>query len=717
MAACLDSEQPVQCRIASRGPRRFEIVVVAFDYFGEFSILCGLLASFGLDIQSGQVDTFSAEEPKSYTGHPLRRRSPKLRRTIVDVFHVRVSERTNFEASRQAEFHAELRRLIGLLERDQLHEARAAVNRRVVEHLAGARAPFLGALHPIDVRFDNHVSPQWTVMEIRGTDTPAFLFAFCNALALRGVYIHRVMIENVGTEIRDRLFLADSRGRKIEAKREQDLLRVASVMIKQFTHSLAAAPDPARAVVSFDLFLDKLMQRRASRFPAFLHKADVRDVLARVLGSSQFLWEDLLRMQFDNLLPILRDFKTAARRRTKRAMRVELHRSVSRARTPERRIQRLNQYKDREMFRIDIAHVLAPPGRLLAFSRSLTDLADVVMAEALSVCGAALARRYGVPVLDDGAPCPFAVCGLGKFGGREMGYASDVELLCVYGGPGRTRGRHPVENDRYFERLVQDLRGSIQARQEGIFHLDLRLRPYGSAGALASPLEQIQRYYSPTGEAAPFERQALIKLRWIAGDHALGEAIEAHRDRFVYSGQPWDLDTAVDLRLRQIKELTQAGATNVKYGPGGVIDIEYAVQYLQIMHGRAHRALRTPSTLAALDALCRVGVMSVRDRDRLRDAYLFLRVLIDGLRIVRGNARDLVLPAPGSDDMKFLARRLGYAGRDWGRQAVRLEATIRRHMSTAHRFFVTRFDRRAVLRNAARMTGDDRGLSKIVRKT
>lgn len=711
LAARLDAEHPVESLVASRGGRRFEMVIIAFDYFAEFSILCGLLASFGLDIQSGQVDTLPAPRPTPQAGR-LRRRSPHPRRMIVDVFQVRVSDGTTFDDAQQAAFRSELRALIALLEGGKVHEARAAVNRRVVERLAEARAPFMGPLYPIEVRFDNHESAQWTVMEIRGKDTPAFLFAFSNALALRGIYIHRVVIDNVGSEVRDRLFLADSRGRKIAAKREQDLLRVASVMIKQFTHSLPSAPDPARAVVSFDLFLDKLMEGGASRSLAFLLKADVRDLLARLLGSSQFLWEDVLRMQFENLLPILRDFKTATRRRTKRAMRVELHRSVARARTPDRRAALLNRYKDREMFRIDMAHLLGSPDHLVEFSHALTDLADVVLEEALLVGRTALNGRYGVPLLEGGAPCPVAICGLGKFGGREMGYASDIEILCVYGGPGRTRGREPVENSVYFERLVQEIRGCIQARQEGIFHIDLRLRPYGSAGPLASPLEQIQRYYSVLGEAAPFERQALTKLRWVAGDEPLGRAVEAQRDGFVYSDQAWDLDAAVDLRLRQIKELVQPGMTNVKYSPGGVIDIEYAVQYLQVMHGKAHRPVRTPSTVEALDGLYRAGVISRTERERLCGAYLFLRALIDGLRIVRGHARDLVLPAPGSDDMKFLARRLGYTGLSWNREAARLEAAIRRHMSTAHRFFVTRFDRRDVLRNAARMMGDVRGLSK-----
>jgi len=220
----------------------------------------------------------------------------------------------------------------------------------------------------------------------------------------------------------------------------------------------------------------------------------------------------------------------------------------------------------------------------------------------------------------------------------------------------------------------------------------LRLRPHGSAGPLTYPLDQVKRYYSPSGEAAPFERQALIKLRRVAGDEALGRELEVHRDQFVYSDQVWDLDTALDLRRRQVAELVKPGTVNAKYSRGGVIDIEYAVQYLQIMHGKSHAELRTSSTLEAIDGLLRVQLVSRQERDDLREAYLFLRAVIDGLRIVRGNARDLVLPERGSDEMKFLARRLRYSEANWNRAATRLEEAISRHMEVAQRFFASRFE-------------------------
>ena len=132
-----------------------------------------------------------------------------------------------------------------------------------------------------------------------------------------------------------------------------------------------------------------------------------------------------------------------------------------------------------------------------------------------------LALAHGPPRLSEGRVCPVALLGLGKFGGRELGYASDLELMAVYEGPGTTE-RSGTSNGEFFERLVQDLVETLEAREEGIFHIDLRLRPHGKKGALASPLGLLRDYYRVGGEAHAFERQALIKMRAVAGDRGPG---------------------------------------------------------------------------------------------------------------------------------------------------------------------------------------------------
>src|SRR5262249_5609602 len=219
---------------------------------------------------------------------------------------------------------------------------------------------------------------------------------------------------------------------------------------------------------------------------------------------------------------------------------------------------------------------------------------------------------------------------------------------------------HGSASSSSYEALARHVVQCIETRDKGIFQIDLRLRPYGDAGAWSVPFAEFKRYYSPGGPSAAFERQALIKLRWVGGDETLGRNVEAHRDVYTYSGASWDWENALHLRRRQMRELVKPGKTNVKYSAGGLIDIEYAVQYLQLLHGKDRPELRVPHTLEALERLRRLDIVSLAEYEVLHPAYLFLRRLIDALRIVRGDASDLLLPEGPSEEFKSLARRLGY---------------------------------------------------------
>lgn len=676
MAAALSAETPVRVAVQARDDATFDVTIVGYDYFSELSILAGLLASFGLDIRSGHIHTFGSAARKG---------------KIVDVFRVALVAGVRFEAARQREFEEELRELVRLLGRGRLEEARDRVRRRFVEAMEKADRRFAGVLFPVDVRFPDEGGGEWTVMDVRGKDTPGFLYALASALAMRGVYVHKVEIRTVGGEVEDRFHISDRRGRRIDDRRERERLRMAVALIKQFTHFLSGAPDPASAMRYFDQLLDRLTESHAAGrgLPLFMERESLEN-LARLLGSSRFLWEDVLRMQFENLLPILAHLRDL-RLGDQPSFRQAIAATVRAAPTPAAEKRALNDVKDREMFLIDLKHLVDPAVDLVAFSGALTALADAVLAEALDVLRRRLGRRHGAPLLEDGRECPLALFGLGKFGGAEMGYGSDIELLLVYGGAGRTAGPEPVENGHYFEALARGLLDLVEARQDGIFQIDLRLRPHGSAGGLAVPVSALEAYYRPGGGAAPFERQSLVKLRFAAGDADLGRRVESARDRFVYGGEPWDLATATRLRGRQVAELVAPRNVNVKYSPGGVVDIEYTAQYLQILHGREQAPLRTPTTLLALDRLRQLGILSEEEHTALSEAYVFLRRLVDGLRMVRGNAKDLVLPAQDSDEFNFLARRLGYAEGDWERAAARLAADIGLHMGRARRIFRIRF--------------------------
>jgi glutamate-ammonia-ligase adenylyltransferase len=149
------------------------------------------------------------------------------------------------------------------------------------------------------------------------------------------------------------------------------------------------------------------------------------------------------------------------------------------------------------------------------------------------------------------------------------------------------------------------------------------------------------------------------------------------RDAFVYTGEPFDVTAMRAMRERQIRHLVTGGTFNAKYSPGGLVDVEYLVQGLQITHGHLDSQLRQTNIRQAMVALAESGVLSEEDHAQLRRAHTFLRWLIDGLRMVRGNAKDLTVPPADSEGFAFLARRLRY-----GNDTARLREDLT-HYSTS----------------------------------
>ena len=182
---------------------------------------------------------------------------------------------------------------------------------------------------------------------------------------------------------------------------------------------------------------------------------------------------------------------------------------------------------------------------------------------------------------------------------------------------------------------------------------------------MAVSLEGFKRYFSPQGPAWAYERQALIKLRPIAGNPNLGAAVTKLRDAYVYNGQPYDTKAMRAMRERQLRHLVAGGTFNAKYSLGGLVDIEYLVQGLQITHGADNPVLRLTNTREAMSALHKHSILDTEDYRALHKAHTFLRWLIDGLRVVRGNSKDLSIPPFDSEEFAFLTRSLRF-GTDRG---------------------------------------------------
>lgn len=676
--------RPMRVIAEPREDHTWRVTVLGVDHPGDLSMICGLLFVYGFDILDGVVTTGLYPELSRHwvpTGATRRGKNAKSTSTsprdFVNVFTVRPPFATA-EPEVWQNYEADLMELMQLLRLGREGDAQGKLAKRIAGALVGCEVESTPLL-PVEVAIDNQSSPDATVLRIRGEDTIGFLYELANSLALSGINIETMVIRSEGTHVCDLLWVTDAQhGGKLTDDRRLQQLQATVVLIKQFTHLLPKSPNPEAALLHFRTFLgDLLAQSNWTEALASLERPDVLDALAQLLGISDFLWDDFLRLQSTKMFPLLKNLDVLQEPKPAEQLRTELTALLQDADSAADRIQRLNDFKDREMFRVDMRHIL---GRITAFgqfSSELTDIADTVVNAGLELAWNDLIARHGVPCRADGSTMAWCAAVLGKCGGREMGFASDIEMLFLYEEDGATHGRQPLDAAAFFQRFVEKFTHSIRARREGIFHIDLRLRPYGRAGQLAVTLAAFENYFCMDGPAWPYERQSLVKLRPVAGDADFGTRLVAVRDRLLYTGQPFDFAAVRAIREQQMRKLVQPGTFHAKLSPGGLVDVEYLVQALQIAYGHRAVELRNPNTRAAARALAAAGVIPEDDLQLLLDANMFLRRLIDALRMVRGDARDLTVPPVRSEEFEFLARRLNY-----GADVSRLWQELEHHSQT-----------------------------------
>lgn len=664
---------------------RGQVTIAGFDQLGDLSMICGLLFVHGFDIINGQVET----EETSADGSQLKKSPLKFldsfavrRRFTNDSGSASGSHTTASETSAVWNaFHSELLELLAEARSGRRREAHARLARRVSETLPDARAS--GVVNsPVDIEFDNDSHPQATVIRISAEDTSGFLYELTNAMALLGVDIRQMLIQTVGSRVQDWLEVTDESGRKLVNARQQQELRAAIVLIQHFTDWLPQSPAPEAAMLHFQQLLEcELREPDWLERLASLQRPEVLAALAKLLGVSDLFWEDFLRLQHANLFPVLTDIAGLDHQKTATDLRAELIAELSPLTSFAERRVALNAFKDREMFRIDMRHLAGSLSDFESFAAELTELAEVVLSTACDLVNTELRTKHGVPRITPssshrpsvGAECEHAnpteitpipvecswcIAALGKLGGREIGFASDIELLFLYEVDGHTDGRNSISNAEYFQHFVELFQQVIQAKRAGIFRIDLRLRPHGRAGNLAVSLDEFNRYFAQDGGAWPFERQSLLKLRPIGGHSAFGNEVISKRDELLFRDCRWEAVPVRAMRERQVRQLVRAGTFHAKLSPGALVDVEYLIQLLQLSHGAQHRSLRTPNTLQGLAELAKLGLIPEEAHEPLRSAYLFFRRLIDALRMARGSADDLTLPPSDEELFSGLARRL-----------------------------------------------------------
>ena len=300
--------------------------------------------------------------------------------------------------------------------------------------------------------------------------------------------------------------------------------------------------------------------------------------------------------------------------------------------------QGLRRIRSREAVRIawrdiagwaDLAEVMA----------TMSELADACVEEALRHLHRSHCARFGSPLAKtDGTPVGMTILGLGKLGGRELNFSSDIDLIFAYSEAGETDHPRPISNHEFFLKLARSLIGALETpTADGyVFRVDMRLRPNGESGPLALSFDAMEQYYQTHGR--DWERYALIKARNIAGAQATGEELLTRLQPFIYRRY---LDFGAFEAVRSMKdminrELRRKGVqNNIKLGQGGIREIEFIAQSYQLIRGGREPSLRTNQLFPALSFLGQSGTIPKSVAEELIESYRFLRNLEHRLQMIR----------------------------------------------------------------------------------
>ena len=418
--------------------------------------------------------------------------------------------------------------------------------------------------------------------------------------------------------------------------------------LPRLLEALAESPDP-------DLSLQQLERMaNASGSPlSFFRSIQSSDttlrVFARLTGVSEFLPTALVR--HPEYIDMLADPSEVSVAKSAAVMFRELSARMGVETTDDGRLNALRRYRLREFLRIGVRDV-AEMAPVTVTTHEISSLADACLQAGLRV-----ASGYGTA--SKALPGKLSVLGMGKLGGREIHYSSDLDLVCVYEEAGTSSDAF-----RTFEKTVRsllDVLSRLTAEGRG-FEVDLRLRPQGNAGVLAMPLDGYVGYLQT--EVQAWERQALIRARHVAGDARLGKRLLLEMEKSVW-GKPLTSDDIDQLRhikrrIESEKSKESASWIDLKRGAGGILDIEFTIQMIQLGWGGVHQRLRQPNTVKAIRAAKHEGVLLASDANVLVDAYLFMRRAENRLQMASEKPSEGI--PMDEDSLQTFARRLGYPG-------------------------------------------------------
>lgn len=332
----------------------------------------------------------------------------------------------------------------------------------------------------------------------------------------------------------------------------------------------------------------------------------------------------------------------------------------------------LRRFKHRESLRVAYGDLICQQ-RLETVTEQISCLAEAILDAAVRFVLRKHLERRGIPRGPQGKPARFSVLGMGKLGGMELNYSSDIDLIYLYDLEGKTDGIQSQTNEEFFNAVACDVIGLLTATTNlgSLYRVDLRLRPGGAQAPLAISAEAAKQHYDLTGRT--WERQAYVKARPVAGDRELGQWFLDQLTPWIYRRYLSLAEiTEIKALKRRIEHLTRSvgeEAYDVKTGHGGIRDIEFVIQFLQLLNGGDLPSVRTGNTLKAIAKLSREGCLSDQEQAILSENYRFLRKVEHRLQIMF----DLQTHRIPRDDRERhkLALRMGYTSdlRDGPQQA------------------------------------------------
>ncbi len=449
--------------------------------------------------------------------------------------------------------------------------------------------------------------------------------------------------------------------------------------------ALGAVPDPALAVAS----LGRLRDAEPETLATVAADPTARVALVRLLGASSSIVRWLIAEP--TRLPVVLGM---AERGTAIPV-LEPRPAPPENPSPETLARLLRAFKRRRVLLIAARDLLAE-STLVETMNELSRLAEDALEVAVHAVRSRLVAAHGDVLGDDGTPLGFCVLGMGKLGGGELNFSSDIDLVYVYadGGAGESRGgpRGALSTREFMSRLAEGVTKALhQSTDEGfVFRVDLRLRPEGTNGPIVNTVANALLYYESWGQT--WERAAYLKARPVAGDRAVGVALLTELEPFVYR-RYLDYATLEDLKQMKAKVARALAAgpekgINVKLGRGGIREVEFVIQNLQLIHAGKDERIRERNSLTALGRLVEARYLPADESTRLADAYRFLRDVEHKIQLV-DERQTQVIPA-GEGEVQ-LARRLGYRDDDAGAALAAFRADRERHMEAVAASFAALF--------------------------